>query len=73
MRTQDDVLTAAARLVRMGGHLAYATCSVLREENDDRVRAFLGLDDRWTVGDVMRLVPNKWQDGFYLCIMRRGE
>jgi 16S rRNA (cytosine967-C5)-methyltransferase len=71
MRTQDEVLTAAARLVRMGGHLAYATCSVLLEENDDRVRAFLGQDDRWNVVDVMRLWPGAWQDGFYLCVMVR--
>lgn len=72
-RTQDEVLMAAARLVRPGGHLAYATCSVLREENDDRVRAFLSQDDRWTVADVMRLLPGPWQDGFYLCVLLRGK
>ena len=37
---QDSVLRQAARFVRPGGVLAYATCSVLREENDDRVAAF---------------------------------
>src|SRR5688572_24410271 len=31
---QRRILGAAARLVRPGGRLVYATCSVLREEND---------------------------------------
>jgi len=38
---QDDVLTKAAALTKPGGRLIYATCSLLREENEDRVEAFL--------------------------------
>ncbi len=38
---QGEVLRAAARLVRPGGRLVYATCSLLREENDAVVDAFL--------------------------------
>ena len=72
-RTQDEVISAAARLVRPGGHLAYATCSVLREENDHRVRSFLSQNDGWTVVDVMRLLPGPWQDGFYLCVLKRDN
>ncbi|MCC6751515.1 MAG: RsmB/NOP family class I SAM-dependent RNA methyltransferase [Deltaproteobacteria bacterium] len=38
---QTRILAAAATLVRPGGRLVYATCSVLREENDGVVEAFL--------------------------------
>lgn len=38
---QDALLDAAAALVRPGGRLVYATCSVERDENDARVEAFL--------------------------------
>lgn len=38
---QRRVLDEAARLVRPGGRIAYVTCSVLQEENDDQVSAFL--------------------------------
>jgi 16S rRNA (cytosine967-C5)-methyltransferase len=31
---QQAILTAAARLVKPGGRLVYATCSILRQEND---------------------------------------
>jgi len=42
IKDQAEVLARAARLVRPGGRIAYVTCSVLPEENDDAVRAFLG-------------------------------
>ncbi|MCP5311010.1 MAG: RsmB/NOP family class I SAM-dependent RNA methyltransferase [Zoogloeaceae bacterium] len=38
---QSAILAAAARLVRPGGRLVYATCSLLVEENDAIVDAFL--------------------------------
>jgi 16S rRNA (cytosine967-C5)-methyltransferase len=38
---QRRILTAAATLVKSGGRLVYATCSLEPEENDDVVRAFL--------------------------------
>ncbi|MGH6868917.1 MAG: RsmB/NOP family class I SAM-dependent RNA methyltransferase, partial [Methylocella sp.] len=38
---QDRALDEAARFVKPGGRIVYATCSVLREENEDRLAAFL--------------------------------
>jgi len=38
---QDAVLLEGARFVKPGGRLVYVTCSVLPEENIDRVAAFL--------------------------------
>jgi len=38
---QAKILEAAARLVKAGGRLVYATCSLLREENEGIVEAFL--------------------------------
>jgi 16S rRNA (cytosine967-C5)-methyltransferase len=37
---QAAILRAAATLVKPGGRLVYATCSLLREENEDVVAAF---------------------------------
>ena len=42
---QAEVLRRAARLVRPGGTLVYATCSMLPEENSEQVDAFLASDD----------------------------
>ncbi len=38
---QRAILDAAAAMVKPGGRLVYATCSVLPEENDDQVAGFL--------------------------------
>jgi 16S rRNA (cytosine967-C5)-methyltransferase len=38
---QRDILAAAAKLLRPGGRLVYATCSLLDDENDGIVDAFL--------------------------------
>lgn len=38
---QGELLEAAAALVRPGGVLVYSTCSLEREENEERVEAFL--------------------------------
>jgi 16S rRNA (cytosine967-C5)-methyltransferase len=41
MQKQAGILTAAARLLKPGGRLVYATCSILDEENAAIVDAFL--------------------------------
>ena len=38
---QDELLAAAAPLVRVGGHLVYSTCSIEPDENEERVERFL--------------------------------
>ena len=41
MAEQDAVLAGAAPFVKPGGRLVYVTCSLLLEENEDRLAAFL--------------------------------
>jgi 16S rRNA (cytosine967-C5)-methyltransferase len=41
IKAQDELLGRAADFIRSGGRIAYVTCSVLRDENEDRVSAFL--------------------------------
>ncbi|MBR0568884.1 RsmB/NOP family class I SAM-dependent RNA methyltransferase [Azoarcus sp. L1K30] len=45
---QGAILAAAARLVRPGGRLVYATCSLLVDENDAVVDAFLAANPAFT-------------------------
>ncbi len=65
--TQQRILAAAAELVKPGGRLVYATCSLLREENDDIVEAFLAAHPEFIVipaGDILtrRHVPLTMKD-----------
>jgi 16S rRNA (cytosine967-C5)-methyltransferase len=45
---QQAILEAAAKLVRPGGRLVYATCSLLSEENDGLVDTFLATHPEFT-------------------------
>ena len=39
---QHEILARASELVRAGGRLIYATCSLLRDENEAQMQRFLG-------------------------------
>ncbi|MCF4165000.1 RsmB/NOP family class I SAM-dependent RNA methyltransferase [Zavarzinia compransoris] len=54
---QGRILDAAARLVKPGGRLVYATCSLFLEEDEDVVEAFLGRHGDFTVLDHETLPP----------------
>ena len=84
---QAAILAAAATLVRPGGRLVYATCSLLSAENDEIVAAFLEKHPDFSLlpasavlgkqgiaceGEVLRLLPHKHNtDGFFAAAMER--
>ena len=49
---QAAILAAAATLVKPGGRLVYATCSVLPDENEAIVAAFLAAHPQFAQGDA---------------------
>jgi 16S rRNA (cytosine967-C5)-methyltransferase len=53
---QARILEAASRLVKPGGRLVYATCSVLPEENDAIVDSFLAAHPTFGERDVAPLL-----------------
>jgi 16S rRNA (cytosine967-C5)-methyltransferase len=54
---QAAILAAASRLVRKGGRLVYATCSILPDENEAQVRAFLADHPDFAVVPLDRAWP----------------
>ena len=82
---QAAILDAAAKLVRPGGRVVYATCSLLTAENDAIVEAFLVRHPEFTLtsasgvlakqgieldGDFLRLLPHQHNtDGFFAAIL----
>jgi 16S rRNA (cytosine967-C5)-methyltransferase len=64
---QQDILTRYSVMVKPGGKLVYATCSVLPSENEDQVQKFLAKHgDDWTLEEEMKINPaESGHDGFY--------
>lgn len=72
---QAAALSEAARFVRPGGTLAYATCSLLREENEDQTDAFIRRDPAFRLAEHRRWSPLDPQggDGFFCATLLRRE
>ena len=83
---QDSVLMDAADFVKVGGRLIFVTCSLLVEENEDRVAAFLerrpefsvtpavvpGIESHLTPLGFLRLTPHGAEtDGFFAAVLER--
>lgn len=68
---QTQVLTEAAQLVKAGGTLVYATCSVLERENTGQVKTFLSKTSEYEVVSTHNLGLNCPGDGFYCAILKK--
>lgn len=72
--TQQDILQQYSRMVKVGGQLVYATCSILPSENQKQVERFLKSD----AGEHFVLLKDKnvlahqsGFDGFYMALLER--
>ena len=82
---QASILDAAAKLVRPGGRVVYATCSLLAAENDAIIESFLARHPEFKLtpasavlakhgialdGDLLRLLPHQHHtDGFFAAVL----
>lgn len=72
--TQQEVLQQYSKMVKPGGKLVYATCSVLPSENQQQVEFFLESDagkDFSFVKDNKVLASESGFDGFYMALLER--
>jgi 16S rRNA (cytosine967-C5)-methyltransferase len=80
---QAEILESAHRLVKKGGRLVYATCSILKEENEDQIAKFLDNHPEFTrkkvelknySGDYLKLTPFKCKtDGFFAAVLEKSS
>jgi 16S rRNA (cytosine967-C5)-methyltransferase len=75
IKDQDEVLARAAPLVRPGGRIAYITCSLLAEENGDRIAAFRAVHTEFEVlpvAEAVRALPARAAE-FEAAVLRSAE
>lgn len=72
-RIQAEILENAANYVRPGGLLVYATCSLLRSENQYRLQEFLTRFPDFSQEAEVILTPLSTGDGFYATRLRKTE
>ena len=72
MAAQSAILDTAAPMVARQGVLAYATCSLLAEENEAQIDAFLTRHPLWSCTSQRRWSPLAGGDGFFLALLTQG-
>ncbi|PBJ14352.1 RsmB/NOP family class I SAM-dependent RNA methyltransferase [Flavobacterium sp. ACN6] len=73
-KVQSEVLENYSKIVKPGGKLVYATCSVLPSENQEQVEKFLKTEigQQFTfVQDRKMLASESGFDGFYMALLER--
>jgi 16S rRNA (cytosine967-C5)-methyltransferase len=72
---QGRILRALWPLLAPGGRLVYATCSVLKRENDDQITAFRAAEPKIDAAEgvaAQQLLPDETGgDGFYYACLRK--
>ncbi len=66
---QDKILSSYSRMVKPGGKMVYATCSILPRENEERVNHFLESEHgkAWALEESRRFLPQRdGYDGFFV-------
>ncbi|CAM3479217.1 RsmB/NOP family class I SAM-dependent RNA methyltransferase [Zobellia roscoffensis] len=73
-KTQHDIIRSYSKIVKPGGKMVYATCSILPQENNDQVTSFLASEE----GKDFSLVKEKkifasksGFDGFYMALLEK--
>lgn len=66
---QRDIVDRYEKMLKPGGKLIYATCSILKSENEDQVREFLSHHSEYELEDEQRVNPSEFSDGFYMARM----
>lgn len=72
-KIQREILSGFSDMVKPGGKLVYATCSILPSEGEDQVKWFLKeVGDRWNFVGEKRYQPEVHHaDGFYMALLER--
>ena len=73
---QRDILRDYSKMVKPGGKLVYATCSILPEENSEQVQHFLASEagQEFTfVKEQSILSSQSGFDGFYMALMEKSN
>ncbi|MDC8000528.1 methyltransferase domain-containing protein [Aequorivita todarodis] len=74
--TQKELLDSYSRMVKPGGQLVYATCSILPSENELQVKDFLAREagKDFTLLSEEKIMPSKSGfDGFYISLLQKKQ
>ncbi len=71
---QKDILQSYPKMLKKGGQMVYATCSILPSENQQQVQTFLAANKEYTLIKEQQILPqDNGFDGFYMALIQKAE
>ena len=70
-KIQAQILQEYSAMLKVGGLLVYATCSILPSENQNQAQKFLADNKNFSFIEDKTIYPSEGFDGFYMCLMTR--
>lgn len=71
-KEQQEILQNYAKILKKGGKMIYATCSVLPSENNEQVEIFLKNHPDYALLKEEKMMPSEGFDGFYMALIQRN-
>ena len=68
---QENILQNYSKILKKGGKMVYATCSILPSENGEQVRKFLAENTEFAFVKEENIMPSDGYDGFYMALIER--
>lgn len=69
---QQKILTDYSKMLKPGGILVYATCSILPSENQNQIELFLNNHkDKFEFIEDRKILPSEGFDGFYMARIKK--
>ena len=71
---QADILKHYSAIVKSGGKLVYATCSIFPSENEVQVNRFMGENPEFELEEKQTILPSQSGfDGFFMARLHRKK
>ncbi|SDE17795.1 RsmB/NOP family class I SAM-dependent RNA methyltransferase [Riemerella columbipharyngis] len=68
---QENILQDYSKILKKGGKMVYATCSILPSENQNQVEKFLSKNTNFRLIKEQSIMPSEGYDGFYMALIER--
>ena len=75
-QTQEEILKTYSKMVKDGGKMVYATCSVLPSENQEQVEKFLNSEEgkNFSLKEEKKILSSETgYDGFYMALLEKKK
>ena len=69
---QQQILQDYSKILKKGGQMIYATCSILPSENNEQVKTFLNNNPDFSLIKDEKIMPSEGYDGFYMALIKRN-